>query len=138
MKFSKIFAPNWQTTRLYRNDYNHRDSIGYPTRLNTIWLEIRDSRFRIEDSRFKKKSVKMPSKRKHQVLENQSMCPQYSYYKAFIPIIKLSNAGPFHKNSQSVACCTFGMLEIRTLTQNRFKNQSSDTVNMLDHNCNHI
>ena len=29
------------------------------------------------------------------------------------------------------------MLEIRLLTPDRFKNQSSDTLNILDHNCNH-
>ena len=30
-------------------------------------------------------------------------------------------------NGAATACCTFGMLEIKTLTPNRFKNQSSDT-----------
>ena len=29
------------------------------------------------------------------------------------------------------------MLEIRTLAPNRFKNQSSDTINILSQNCNH-
>ena len=79
--------------------------------------------------------MKMHFKKKYQILENQSMFPQYSYYKAFI---WLSNAGAFHETSLSVACCTFGMLEIRTLTPNRFKNQSSDTLNILGYNCNHI
>ena len=32
--------------------------------LNTIWLEIRDSRFRIQDSRLKKKSMEMQFKKK--------------------------------------------------------------------------
>ena len=40
-------------------------------------------------------------------------------------------AGAFHENSLSADCC---MLEI---TSNRLKNQSSDTLNMLGHNCNH-
>ena len=56
-----------------------------------------------------------------------------------IPIIKLlfdkkfalSNAEAFDENSQSVACCTFGMLETRTLTPNRFKNLSSENLNIL-------
>ena len=66
------------------------------------------------------------------------MCPQQSYYKAFISHkIFCSNTGAFHKNSLSVACCTFSMLEVGTLTPNRFKNQSSDTLNRLGHNCNH-
>ena len=50
----------------------------------------------------------------------------------------LYNAGAFHENSLSVACCTFSMLEIRSLTPNRFKNHSSDTLNILGHNWNHI
>ena len=33
--------------------------------------------------------------------------------------------------------CTLGNLEIRTLKQNRFKNQSSDTLKLLGHNSNH-
>ena len=45
--------------------------------------------------------------------------------------------GLFRKNFLSVACCTFGMLEIITLISNRFKNQSSDILNILDHNYNH-
>ena len=35
-----------------------------------------DSGFRIQVSRFKKKSMKMHFKKKYQILENQSMCPQ--------------------------------------------------------------
>ena len=56
-----------------------------PRRLQLcIRLEIRDSRFTIHVSRFKKKSMKIHFKKKYQILENQSMFPQYSYYKAFI------------------------------------------------------
>ena len=43
----------------------------------------------------------------------------------------------FHKNSLIVTCCTFGRFEIRTLTPNRFKNQTNDTLTLLDHNYNH-
>ena len=46
----------------------------------------------------------------------------------------LSSAGAFHKNSLIVPCCIFGKLEIRTLTPNRFKNQTNDTLKLL--NCN--
>ena len=46
--------------------------------LNTIWLEIRDSRFRIQDSRFKIQREKYENtfQKKYQILENQSTCPQ--------------------------------------------------------------
>ena len=45
--------------------------------------------------------------------------------------------GLFTKISK-VACCTFGMPEIRPLIPDRFKNQSGDTLkNILGHNCNH-
>ena len=36
-----------------------------------------------------------------------------------------------------MTCSTLGNLEIRTLKLNRFKNQSSDTLKLLDQNCNH-
>ena len=36
-----------------------------------------------------------------------------------------------------MACCAFGNLEIRTITPNRFKNQSSGTLKLLGQNCNH-
>ena len=49
----------------------------------------------------------------------------------------LSYAGDFHKSSLSVACGTFGKFEIKTLTPNTFKNQSSDTLKLLGNNCNH-
>ena len=52
-------------------------------------------------------------------------------------IVKNLHSPAFHENSLSVACCTFGMLEIRTLTPNRITNQSSETLNILGHNCNH-
>ena len=35
-----------------------------------------------------------------------------------------------------MACCTFSMLEIRPLTPNKCKIQSTDTLNILGHNCN--
>ena len=36
-----------------------------------------------------------------------------------------------------VTCCIFGRLETRTLTPNRFKNQTNDTLKLLGHNYNH-
>ena len=99
----------------------------------------RDSGFRIRDSRLKNRSMKCISRKKCKSLEYQSMCPQYSYYKPFISLKKfgLSYAGAFHKNSLSVACCTFNVLEFRTITPNRFKNQSGGTLKILAHDCNH-
>ena len=49
----------------------------------------------------------------------------------------LSYVGDFHKNFLSVACCTFNVLEVRTITPNRFKNQSGGTSKILAHYCNH-
>ena len=49
----------------------------------------------------------------------------------------LSYVGDFHKNSLSVACCTLNVLEVRTITPNRFKNQSGGTLKILAHYCNH-
>ena len=49
----------------------------------------------------------------------------------------LSISAHFHKNSLIVTCCTFGRFEIRTLTPNRFKNQTNDTLTLLGHNYNH-
>ena len=50
--------------------------------------------------------------------------------------LMFSPARVFHKNSLIVACCTFGKLEIRTLTPNRSKNQTNDTLKLLDCHCN--
>ena len=43
----------------------------------------------------------------------------------------------FTENSLSVAYCTFNVLEVITITPNRFKNQSGSTLKMLAHDCNH-
>ena len=97
-----------------------------------------DSGFKIQDSRFKKKSMKMHFKKAPDFRKSKyvsTIVLLWSFY--FTEKFPLSNAGAFHKNFLSVTCCTFGMLEIRTLTPNRFKNQSSDTLNILGHNCNH-
>ena len=41
----------------------------------------------------------------------------------------------FHENPLIMTCCTLGNLEIETLKSNRFKYQSSDTLELLDQNC---
>ena len=43
----------------------------------------------------------------------------------------------FTENSLSMACCTFNVLGIRTITPNRFKNQSGSTLKILAHDYNH-
>ena len=58
-----------------------------------------------------------------------------SFY--FTQKFMLSYAGVFHKNSLSVPCCTFNVLEVRTITPNTFKNQSGGTLKILAHHCNH-
>ena len=49
----------------------------------------------------------------------------------------LSSIGAFHKYSLIVTCYIFGRFEIRTLTPNRFKNETHDTFAPLGHNYNH-
>ena len=44
---------------------------------------------------------------------------------------------PIHKNSLIVACCTFSKFTIRTLTPNKFKNQTNETFKLPHHNSNH-
>ena len=55
----------------------------------------------------------------------------------FTQKIALSYTGAFHENFLSMACCTFRVLEARTITPSIFKNQSSGTMKTLAHNCNH-
>ena len=49
----------------------------------------------------------------------------------------LSISAHFHKNFLIVTCRTFGRFKIRTLTPNRLKNQTNDTLTLLGHNYNH-
>ena len=100
-------------------------------------FKIQESGFKIQDSKrkvWKCISKKVPDFRISKYVSTIFLL--LSFY--FTQKLSLSNAGAFHENSLSVACCPFGMLEIRTLTPNRLKNQSSDTFNILGHNCNHI
>ena len=62
-----------------------------------------------------------------------TIVPLYSFY--FTQKFVLSYAGAFHNNSVCVACCTFNVLEVRTITPNRFKNQSDGTLKILAHDC---
>ena len=106
--------------------------------LNTIWVKICNSKFRIQDSqlKIKKKSMKILFKKKQLILENQSMYPIIKLL--FCTKLVLSSAGAFHKNSLIVPCCSFGRFKIQTLTLNRFKNQTNDKSKLLAHNCNHL
>ena len=82
-------------------------------------------RFGIQHSGFKIQKEKYENgfQNKYRILENQSMCPLYS------PIIRLLfhtkirtlQSRGFSRKFPSVACCTFGILDIRSLTPNRFK-----------------
>ena len=104
--------------------------------LNTIWLEIQDSRFRIQDLYlYLYFREKVPDFR----ISKYVAAILLLYIKLLFHTKKfaLSYAGAFHKNSLIVACCTFGRFEIRTLTPNRFKNQTNDTLAPLGHNYNH-
>ena len=48
----------------------------------------------------------------------------------------ISSAAFFRENSLIIAFCAFGNLQIRNVKQNRFKNQSSDTLKLLGQNYN--
>ena len=93
-------------------------------------------RFRIQDSRFNKKSMKM----QFQKDITASRKPKYesavtllwSFY--FTQNFPLSYAGAFDKSFLSV---NFRNAWNQNLKSNRFKNQSSDTLKILGHNCNH-
>ena len=49
----------------------------------------------------------------------------------------LSISVHFHKNVLILTCCTFIRFKIRTLTPNRLKNQTNDTLKLLGHSYNH-
>ena len=51
--------------------------------------------------------------------------------------LALSIAVTFHKNSLIVAWYTFCSVEIRTLTPNKFENQTNEKFKLLGHNYNH-
>ena len=80
------------------------------------------------------------------ILDQIIMYPQQPYYKAFTPHQPYQKAFIlhknwhsslykfFHQNSLIMSCCTFGRLEIRTLTLNRFKSQTNDTLELLGYN----
>ena len=91
-----------------------------------VWIKYymaRDLGFKIQDSRFKKKSIKMHFRKKYQILKIKDVSTIVLRFY-FAQNIVLSNTGAFHKNSLIVACCTFGVLEIRLSTPNRFQIQS--------------
>ena len=46
----------------------------------------------------------------------------------------LSISAHFYKKSVILTCSTFGIFKLRTLTENRFKNQTNDTMKLLGHN----
>ena len=51
--------------------------------------------------------------------------------------VRATISAHFYKNPLILTCCTFGRFKIRTLTPNRFKNQTNDTLKLLGHNYNH-
>ena len=48
----------------------------------------------------------------------------------FTQHLTLSSKEGFHKNTLTVTCCTFGKLEIRTLTPTRLKNQATNILKL--------
>ena len=66
------------------------------------------------------------------------MSSQYSYYKAFISHKNLrSPMQVLFTKLSNCDCCFFCRFEIQTLTPNRFKNETNDTLTLLAHNYNH-
>ena len=51
--------------------------------------------------------------------------------------VRALHLSAFSQNSLIVTCCTFRRFKIQTLTPNRFKNQTNDTLKLLGHNYNH-
>ena len=51
----------------------------------------------------------------------------------FTQHLTLSSKEVFHKKPLTVTCCTFGKLEIRTLTPTRLKNQAINILKLLVH-----
>ena len=56
---------------------------------------------------------------------------------SFTQKLVLFSTGVFQESFVIVACCTFRKLKIRTLTPNRFQNQTSDLFKLISHKCNH-
>ena len=88
-------------------------------------------RFRIQDSRFKKESMKMS-------FQNNLTDERKSKYVSIIALLwgfyftqklVLCSAGIFRANSLIVACYSFGRFKI--WTPNRFQSKSNDTSNLL-------
>ena len=66
----------------------------------------------------------------HKHVINITYCNHVTYYDMYTTLTSICLQHCLHYapyNGAATACCTFGMLEIKTLTPNRFKNQSSDT-----------
>ena len=66
------------------------------------------------------------------------MCPQQFYKKVFI--LQRNCGALLHESFPQKfpnCACIFGKLEIRTLIPNRFKNQTDNTLKLLDGNSNH-
>ena len=83
--------------------------------------------------------MKMHFKKKSSRFQKIKLCVYNSpIIKLFLTqLFALSYVEAFHENSHRVACCTFSVLEVRSVTQNGFKIQSSETLKILAQNCNH-
>ena len=80
-------------------------------------------RFRTQDSRFKKKSMKMQFQKNitdsRKSKYKSTVALLWSFY--FTQKLALFSIGDFHKNFLIVTCCTLVRFEIRTLTPNKLK-----------------
>ena len=95
-------------------------------------------RFRIQDSRFKKESMKMPFQKNNTDSSKAKHVPTIFLLWGFYFTQKLvfSSAEILHENSLIVAWCSFGRFEI--WTPNRFKTQANDTSKLLACNSNSL
>ena len=101
-----------------------------------LGFKIQDSRFDIQDWKIKYGNVFQEKSTRFRISRYVStidLLPSFYFTEKFM----LSYAGVFHKNSLSVPCCTFNVLEVRTITPNTFKNQSGGTLKIFAHHCNH-
>ena len=96
-------------------------------------MKIQNSRFKIQKEKYENLKLNITNSRKSKVVYTIVLLKSFCFAKKIV----LSSTRAFHKIFVIYACCTFGKLEIRTLTPSRFKNQTNDTLKLLDCNCNH-
>ena len=110
--------------------------------LNNKGPKIDDSGFRIADSKLKtqKKKYENTISKINNSFKKIKVCV---YNSPIIKILFHTNIGPLPRMSfpgklPNCGLLSFCRFKIRTLTTNRFKNQTNDTLKLLGHKCSTI